>query len=138
MGAIKHEIYTDELVRLADLLKATGHPARLKALLVIAREADGDVTATEIQKEITLAQSTVSQHLKQLRDVGLVKTKMIVRNNKACLSYRIDREAIEQIEKLLTYLYEKTDLKYDDKFETFQSFFSKLNKITNWNQCFES
>lgn len=138
MGATKHEIYTDELVRLADLLKATGHPARLKALLVIAREADGDVTATEIQKEITLAQSTVSQHLKQLRDVGLVKTKMIVRNNKACLSYRIDREAIEQIEKLLTYLYEKTDLKYDDKFETFQSFFSKLNKITNWNQCFES
>lgn len=138
MGATKHEIYTDELVRLADLLKATGHPVRLKALLVIAREADGDVTATEIQKEITLAQSTVSQHLKQLRDVGLVKTKMIVRNNKACLSYRIDREAIEQIEKLLTYLYEKTDLKYDDKFETFQSFFSKLNKITNWNQCFES
>lgn len=138
MGATKHEIYTDELVRLADLLKATGHPARLKALLVIAREADGDVTATEIQKEITLAQSTVSQHLKQLRDVGLVKTKMIVRNNKTCLSYRIDREAIEQIEKLLTYLYEKTDLKYDDKFETFQSFFSKLNKITNWNQCFES
>lgn len=138
MGATKHEIYTDELVRLADLLKATGHPARLKALLVIAREADGDVTATEIQKEITLAQSTVSQHLKQLRDVGLVKTKMVVRNNKACLSYRIDREAIEQIEKLLTYLYEKTDLKYDDKFETFQSFFSKLNKITNWNQCFES
>ncbi len=138
MGATKCELYTEELVRLADLLKATAHPARLKALLIIARETDNDVTAAEIQKEIKLSQSTISQHLKQLRDVGLVKNKMVLKNNKACLSYRIDREAVEQVEKLIHYLFEKTDLKYDDRFETVQSFFSKLHKITNWNQCFES
>jgi ArsR family transcriptional regulator len=56
---------------LAALAKAIGHPARVKILRILARQEEcvcGDVAA-----EIPLAQSTVSQHLKILKTVGLIQ-----------------------------------------------------------------
>lgn len=138
MGATKFEIYTEELIRLSELAKAISHPARLKAVLIIANETDEDVTLKDIMEEIDLAQSTLSQHLKVLRDAGLVMTKLIVENNTSKQIYRINKLALEQINKLLNYLSDRIDLKQDDQFNAVKSFYSRLYEITNWNQCFNS
>ncbi|MBC9813297.1 helix-turn-helix transcriptional regulator [Crocinitomicaceae bacterium CZZ-1] len=138
MGATKFEIYTEELIRLSELAKAISHPARLKAVLIIANETDEDVTLKDIMEEIDLAQSTLSQHLKVLRDAGLVMTKLIVENNTSKQIYRINKLALEQINKLLNHLSDRIDLKQDDRFNAVKSFYSRLYEITNWNQCFNS
>lgn len=56
---------------LAALAKAVGHPARVQILrLLVRREA---CICGDIVEELPLAQSTVSQHLKVLKDVGLIR-----------------------------------------------------------------
>lgn len=56
---------------LAVLAKALGHPARVRILrLLLARDT---CVCGEIVAELPLAQATVSQHLKILRDSGLVQ-----------------------------------------------------------------
>ncbi len=57
--------------QLARLAKALGHPARVAIVrLLIKREA---CMCGEIVEELPLAQSTVSQHLKLLKDAGLIR-----------------------------------------------------------------
>lgn len=138
MGATKYEIYTNELIQMAEMLKAIAHPARLKALLIIANETEEDISAKDIQKEIKLSQSTLSVHLKQLKDVGLVKTRISTRGKSSCLCYRINKPAIVQLEKLLKHLLAKADIKVDDRVESMKRFYSKLQNINNWNQCFDT
>ena len=56
---------------LAALTKALGHPARVQIMrLLVRREA---CICGDIVDELPLAQSTVSQHLKVLKEAGLVK-----------------------------------------------------------------
>jgi DNA-binding transcriptional ArsR family regulator len=56
---------------LASLSKALGHPARVKILRILVRRTT--CICGDIVDELTLAQSTVSQHLKVLKDVGLIR-----------------------------------------------------------------
>jgi DNA-binding transcriptional ArsR family regulator len=56
---------------LAALAKALGHPARVKILRILVRESA--CICGDIVEELPLAQSTVSQHLKVLRDAGLIR-----------------------------------------------------------------
>lgn len=138
MGATKNEIYCEDVVKMADLLKALAHPARLKAVLLIANNTDEDITAKDIQKEIPLSQSTIAQHLKQLRDAGLVETQLRTLDKSSHLCYRINMKALDQIKKLVELLIKKSEIKHDDQAETLQKFYSKLQAITNWNQSFDS
>jgi ArsR family transcriptional regulator, arsenate/arsenite/antimonite-responsive transcriptional repressor len=71
-------------VKLAQLAKALGHPARIRILrLLAARETciTGDVVA-----ELPLAQSTVSEHLRILREAGLVQATPEGTRSAYCLS----------------------------------------------------
>jgi len=56
---------------LADLARALGHPARVQILRLLARRTS--CICGDIVEELPLAQSTVSQHLKVLKDAGLVR-----------------------------------------------------------------
>jgi ArsR family transcriptional regulator len=56
---------------LASLSKAVGHPARVQILRLLARR--NECVCGDIVDEVGLAQSTVSQHLKVLRDAGLIR-----------------------------------------------------------------
>jgi DNA-binding transcriptional ArsR family regulator len=56
---------------LAAAAKAIGHPARVKILRILARR-EGCICG-DIVDELPLAQSTVSQHLKILKDAGLIR-----------------------------------------------------------------
>jgi ArsR family transcriptional regulator len=59
-----------DLVRLADTLRALAHPARLQLMRLLAER--GTCLCGALVDELPLAQSTVSQHLKVLREAGLV------------------------------------------------------------------
>jgi ArsR family transcriptional regulator, arsenate/arsenite/antimonite-responsive transcriptional repressor len=56
---------------LADLAKALGHPARIRILKILIER--NSCVCGDIVGEIPLAQSTVSQHLKQLKEAGLIQ-----------------------------------------------------------------
>lgn len=56
---------------LATLSKAVGHPARVQILRLLARR--NECVCGDIVDEVGLAQSTVSQHLKVLKDAGLIR-----------------------------------------------------------------
>lgn len=76
--------YSDEDRKLARFARALGHPARISILrhLVSVKSC----FFNEISKELPLADSTVSQHLSELKKVGLVQASFEPPN----VSYRIN------------------------------------------------
>src|SRR6187401_179588 len=71
MGLTKTEIFTDEQNRLAVMLKAIAHPARI-AILQHLINANACICG-DLVDELGLAQATISQHLKELKDAGLIQ-----------------------------------------------------------------
>lgn len=71
MGSVKTEIYSEEIRTTANYFKALAHPARI-AILTYLSQRDSCVCG-DIVHEIGLAQSTISQHLKVLKDEGLIQ-----------------------------------------------------------------
>lgn len=86
MGVTKTEIFTKEQNQIAILAKALGHPARI-AILQYLFEINSCVCG-DLVAEIGLAQPTISQHLKELKTVGLIKGN--VEGTSVC--YCIDSE----------------------------------------------
>src|ERR1700761_4642166 len=71
MGATKTEIFTDEQNKLAQQLKAIAHPARIAILQEIIK-ANACICG-DLVNELGLAQATISQHLKELKNAGLIQ-----------------------------------------------------------------
>lgn len=85
----------DEEQELADLAKALGHPARVRIMkLLIERNA---CVCGDIVGEIPLAQSTVSQHLKQLKYSGLVQGE--IDGPRVC--YCVDPRVLKRLKVLI-------------------------------------
>jgi DNA-binding transcriptional ArsR family regulator len=71
MGLTKTEIFTEEQNRLAIMLKALAHPARIAILQYIIK-ANACICG-DLVNELGLAQPTISQHLKELKNAGLIQ-----------------------------------------------------------------
>ncbi|MBL4678446.1 MAG: winged helix-turn-helix transcriptional regulator [Mucilaginibacter sp.] len=71
MGITKTEIFTDEQNKLAVQLKAIAHPARI-AILQELIKANACVCG-DLANDLGLAQATISQHLKELKNAGLIQ-----------------------------------------------------------------
>lgn len=71
MGLTKTEIFTAEQNHLASLLKAMAHPARIAILQNIIK-ANACICG-DLAEELGLAQATISQHLKELKNAGLIQ-----------------------------------------------------------------
>lgn len=71
MGLTKSEIFTDKQNKLAQMMKALGHPARI-AILQHLIKAQACICG-DLVEELGLAQATISQHLKELKNVGLIQ-----------------------------------------------------------------
>lgn len=71
MGITKTEGFTAAQNELAILAKAIGHPARI-AIIEYLLKTDSCICG-DIVNELPLAQPTVSQHLKELKNAGLIK-----------------------------------------------------------------
>ncbi len=88
----------NEEQELADLAKALGHPARVRILkILIERNA---CICRNIVEEIPLAQSTVSQHLKQLQEAGLIQGE--IDGPRVC--YCIDAVRLKRLKVLIASL----------------------------------
>jgi ArsR family transcriptional regulator len=80
---------------LAQLAKAVGHPARVQILrLLVRREA---CVCGDIVDELPLAQSTVSQHLKVLKEAGLIRGE--IDGPRVC--YCIEPHAMRRLKALV-------------------------------------
>jgi ArsR family transcriptional regulator, arsenate/arsenite/antimonite-responsive transcriptional repressor len=95
MSINKKEEFADELNYLADIAKAISHPARLAILVEVAKRKE--CICGEIVEVLPLAQSTVSQHLKELKDVELIKGT--VEGTKSC--YCINWSKINEFKTLI-------------------------------------
>lgn len=71
MAYTKNELFSTELQSCSVLFKALGHPARLAILKYLA-ETKKCITG-DIADEIPLGRTTVNQHLKELKDAGLIQ-----------------------------------------------------------------
>lgn len=71
MGLSKTEIFTDRQNKLARMMKALAHPARI-AILQHLIKANACICG-DLVDELGLAQATISQHLKELKKVGLIQ-----------------------------------------------------------------
>ena len=91
MGASKTDFYTDNQNELAILTKALGHPARIAIIEYILKV--NSCICGDIVNELPLAQPTVSQHLKELKNAGLIKGS--VEGNSLC--YCISETGFEKI-----------------------------------------
>ncbi len=92
MGATKTEHFTDKQNAIAILAKALGHPARL-AIMEYLMKVDTCICG-DIVNELPLAQPTVSQHLKELKNAGLIKGN--IEGNAIC--YCIDEKALAKLQ----------------------------------------
>ncbi|WP_158974947.1 helix-turn-helix transcriptional regulator [Cellulophaga sp. L1A9] len=71
MGLAKSEIFTAEQNEIANFAKAFGHPARVAILQHLFKI--NSCICGDLVNEIGLAQPTISQHLKELKHLGLIK-----------------------------------------------------------------
>jgi ArsR family transcriptional regulator len=83
---------------LASLCKALGHPARV-AILKHLLQVDSCICG-EIVNILPLAQSTVSQHLKQLKEAGLIRGE--IEGPRIC--YCADKSRLAELKNLITSL----------------------------------
>lgn len=83
---------------LATLAKALGHPARVAILRRLITR--GTCVCGEIVDDLPLAQATVSQHLKVLKDAGLVQGE--VDGPRVC--YCVNPKTIDKLKRLITAL----------------------------------
>ena len=95
MGLTKSEIFTDEQNRIAEIAKVLGHPARIAILDFLIKLKS--CVCGDLVKDIGLAQPTISQHLKELKKVGIIKGT--IEGTSVC--YCIDEENWEQIKNTL-------------------------------------
>lgn len=91
MGATKTEYFTAKQNSIATMLKALGHPARVAIMEYLIRV--NACICGDIVNELPLAQPTVSQHLRELKNAGLIKGN--IEGNSIC--YCIDEKAINII-----------------------------------------
>jgi len=71
MPVIKTELFKKTDIRLAEIARALAHPARIAILKELARR--NECVCGQIVDVIPLAQSTVSQHLKELKKIGMIR-----------------------------------------------------------------
>ncbi|HPE43097.1 MAG TPA: metalloregulator ArsR/SmtB family transcription factor [Bacteroidales bacterium] len=97
--------YTFEQIKLARMAKALGHPARVMILELLSKQSccySGDLA-----DDLPIARSTLSQHLKELKDAGLIQGEVLPPKIKYCLN--LENWVLAQ--QLFDKLFEKKTLK---------------------------
>ena len=91
MNIIVKEPITDEQKKIARYAKAMGHPIRMYVLELLSRQSccySGDLT-----DELPIAKSTLSQHLKELKEAGLIQGEIEAPKVRYCLNRENWKEA---------------------------------------------
>lgn len=100
MGVTKTQNFTEQQNRIAVIAKVLGHPARIAILEHLIKRQT--CVCGDLVEVLPLAQATVSQHLKELKAVGLIKGE--VEGTSVC--YCIDPAAWEEARQILLNLFQ--------------------------------
>ncbi|WP_136466874.1 ArsR/SmtB family transcription factor [Flagellimonas onchidii] len=103
MGVTKTHMFTERQNDLAQVAKVLAHPARIAILEYISKQ-EGCI-CNDLVDEIGLAQPTISQHLNEIKKIGLLKGTFEGKN----LCYCINEERWQELQ------------------QSFQMFFSNIN-----------
>ncbi len=95
MGASKIINYSEEELLIAKFAKALSHPARV-AIIKLLLEKQSCICG-DIVEDLPIAQSTVSQHLKELKESGLIKGNI----DGASICYCVDRDVLQKANDIL-------------------------------------
>jgi ArsR family transcriptional regulator, arsenate/arsenite/antimonite-responsive transcriptional repressor len=93
VGVTKSELYTEKQNEIANIAKALGHPARI-AILEYLMSVESCICG-DIVSSLSIAQATVSQHLRELKNAGIIKGN--IEGSSIC--YCIDSKKIDKILK---------------------------------------
>lgn len=96
MGISKTEHYTEDQNKIALIAKALGHPARLAIMDYLAKV--NTCICGDIVNELPLAQATISQHLKELKNADLIKGSI----EGAAICYCINEETLNTFNTYLS------------------------------------
>jgi len=99
MGLTKTELFTDRQNQIAKAAKALAHPARV-AIIECLLEANTCING-DLVLELGLAQPTVSQHLRELKDAGVIRGDI----EGTAVRYCIDPIGWKQIEESFNVLF---------------------------------
>ncbi|MFZ6001446.1 MAG: ArsR/SmtB family transcription factor [Bacteroidota bacterium] len=101
MGITKSELFKKRQNRMATLAKAFDHPARVAIIEYLM--SNQTCICNDLVDELPLSQSTISQHLKELKEIGIIKGE--VEGPK--LNYCIDTEVWEEARDIFMNLFSK-------------------------------
>ena len=90
MGASKIIDYSAEELLIAKFAKALSHPARVAIIHLLMQKQS--CMCGDIVEDLPIAQSTVSQHLKELKESGLIKGNI----DGASICYCVDTEVLDK------------------------------------------
>ena len=100
MGLTKSDNFTPRENKLAQYAKALAHPARIAILQFLLKNQS--CICGDIVEELPLSQSTVSQHLKELKEAGLITGE--IEGAKVC--YCIDAKEWKAAQAVLNQMFE--------------------------------
>ena len=101
MGITKSEIFSDKQNEIARIAKVLGHPARISILEYLIKS--NTCICGDLVEEIGLAQPTISQHLKELKNAGLIQGT--IEGTSVC--YCIDAEKWTAIQNTLNLFFDQ-------------------------------
>ena len=99
MGLTKTQEFTTQENRTAELAKAFAHPARVAILRLLAERRA--CVCGDLVNELPLSQATVSQHLKELKRIGIIKGEI----DPPRVCYCIDEAVWEEAQANFTLLF---------------------------------
>ncbi|GAB4112167.1 MAG: metalloregulator ArsR/SmtB family transcription factor [Thermoflexibacter sp.] len=91
MGVTKTEVFSKKENRIADLAKAFAHPARVAILTYLSENQT--CICGDLVEALPLSQSTISQHLKELRRIGIIKGSIEPPKVCYCINEEVWQEA---------------------------------------------
>src|SRR5882724_1208076 len=107
MGITKTEIFSDKQNKLASMMKALAHPARI-AIIQHLIKIDSCICG-DLVEELGLAQATISQHLKELKNIGLIKGTI----EGASICYCIDQKVYQSFHQEFGHFFSALEIKDD-------------------------
>ncbi len=98
MGLSKSDLFTQEQNELVGILKAMAHPARV-AIIQYLIKANACING-DLVEELGLAQATISQHLKELKQVGIIQGSIEGKSISYCINKARWNEIKEEFDSL--------------------------------------
>src|SRR6186713_1976657 len=93
MGLTKTEIFSEKQNKLAAMMKALAHPARIAIIQHLVKSQA--CICGDLVDELGLAQATISQHLKELKNIGIIRGTI----DGTSVCYCIDEKVWKQFRK---------------------------------------